>query len=58
MKKISYEIWAVWVCVCVCVCACVCVCVCACVCARDGEMVLLKRGGRGREKEIRGAKKL
>ena len=56
MKKISYEIWAVWVCVCVCVR--VCVCVCACVCARDGEMVLLKRGGRGREKEIRGAKKL
>ena len=54
MKKISYEIGTV--CVCVCVCACVCVRVCACVCVhvcvvRDGEAVVLKLGGRGRERK-------
>ena len=43
MKKISHEIWTV--------CVCVCVSVCMCVCVRDGEAVVLKRGGRGRERK-------
>ena len=37
MKKISYKIWTVRVCVRVCV--------------RDGEAVVLKQGGRGRERK-------
>ena len=58
----AYEKDFLWnqdcMCVYVCVRACVCVCVrvCACVCVhvcvvRDGEAVVLKLGGRGRERK-------
>ena len=43
MKKISYKIWTVRVCVRV--------RVRVRVCVRDGETVVLKQGGRGRERK-------